>query len=33
MKFSGSPRRLGANSVRDVRAANKTTKPARSFVV
>jgi len=33
MKFSGSPKRFGANSVSAVRAVSMTINPARSFVV
>ena len=31
VKLSGSPRRFGANSAREVRAINTTTKPSRSL--
>lgn len=33
MKFSGSPSKFGANSVRKVRALSITINPVRSFVV
>lgn len=31
VKLSGSPRRLGENSARQVRAIRTTTKPSRSL--
>lgn len=31
VKFSGSPRRVGENNVRDVRASSISTKPRRSL--
>ena len=32
VKFSGSPRRLGANSAREARGMNISAKPRISFV-